>query len=186
MPRLFTALEIPTEIAARLVMLKGKLNGARWIDRENYHLTLRFAGDIDDNTAKAFATELENIQFDGFELSLGELGSFGGNKPRSLWAGIRNSEALQQLQKLHERAARAVGLPPETRGFTPHVTLARLRDTRPQNLAEYLSYFGGFTTEPFRVERFVLFSARANSGGGPYLIEKTYPFEEENVCGDEE
>jgi 2'-5' RNA ligase len=56
------------------------------------------------------------------------------------------------------------------------VTLARLKDTRPAAVAEYLSYFGGFVSEPFRVSRFVLFSSRANQGGGPYLIEECYPF----------
>ena len=176
MPRLFTALEIPTEIGTRLAMLKGKLVGARWITSENYHLTLRFAGDIDDVTAQALAVELGEIQFEPFELAFCELGSFGGKKPHTLWAGLRQSEPLMRLQKAHERAARTVGLPPETRNYTPHVTLARLRDTRPQAVAEYLSYFGAFVTAPFTVERFVLFSSRASIGGGPYVVEETYPF----------
>ena len=176
MPRLFTALEIPAHMVTRLAMLRGKLAGARWGDPENYHITLRFAGDIDDVAASAFAAALSEIRFDSFELSFNCLGSFGGNKPREVWAGLRLSEPLIRLQKAHERAARLSGLPPETRNFTPHVTLARLRDARPQAVAEYLSYFGGFMTEPWPVARFVLFSSRANHGGGPYVVEAAYPF----------
>jgi len=157
-------------------MLRGKLIGARWIDPENYHITLRFAGDIDPLQARAFASALEGIAFDSFEISLDGLGSFGGNKPRALWAAVKLSEPLLRLQKAHERAARLTGLPPETRNFSPHVTLARLKDARPAAVAEYLSYFGGFVGEPFRVSRSVLFSSRANQGGGPYLIEADYPF----------
>lgn len=176
MPRLFTGLELPDHIIDRLAMLRGKLSGARWIDPDRYHLTLRFLGDVDDVTARSFASALSEIQFDSFELRLTGLGSFGGNKPRALWAGIKPTEPLLRLQKAHERAARLAGEPAEPRNFMPHVTLARLRDTRPQALAEYLSYFGGFITEPFPVERFVLFSSRAMQGGGPYVVEEVYPF----------
>jgi RNA 2',3'-cyclic 3'-phosphodiesterase len=176
MPRLFTGLEIPARLVTRLSMMRGKLAGARWIDPENFHITLRFAGDIDDLQAQAFAAALDDIEFDSFDLSVEGLGSFGGNKPRTLFAGIRMTEALERLQKAHERAARRAGLPPETRNFTPHVTLARLKDSKPAAVAEYLSYFGGFFAEPFRVSRFVLFSSRSNQGGGPYVIEECYPF----------
>jgi RNA 2',3'-cyclic 3'-phosphodiesterase len=174
MPRLFTGLEIPARIVTRLSMMRGKLAGARWIDPENFHITLRFAGDIDDLQAQAFAAELEEIAFESFEVIIEGLGSFGGNKPRALFAGVRLTEPIERLQRAHERAARRAGLPPETRNFTPHVTLARLKDSKPATVAEYLSYYGGLFAEPFRVSEFVLFSARANQGGGPYVIEESY------------
>lgn len=176
MPRLFTGLELPDHIVDRLALLRGKLPGARWIDPEFYHITLRFAGDVDDATARHFSAALAEIDFAPFELRLTGLGSFGGNKPRALWVGIAPCEALGKLQRAHERAARRAGLPAETRNFTPHITLARLNNTKPQVLADYLSYYGGFLAEPFEVERFVLFSSRANYGGGPYLVEAAYPF----------
>jgi 2'-5' RNA ligase len=169
-----------TSQKTRLALLRGKLSGARWIDPERYHVTLRFAGDIDDVTAHQFASALSEIEFGSFELQLTGLGSFGGNKPRALWAGVKPSEALLRLQKAHERAARLAGMPPEQRNFTPHVTLARLKDTRPQALADYLSYFGGFMAEPFTVERFVLYSSRSNTGGGHYIVEAAYPFSDAN------
>jgi 2'-5' RNA ligase len=176
MPRLFTGLELPDAIVSQIAMLRAKLSGARWIDPELYHVTLRFAGDVDDVTARSFALALSEIESPGFELCLTGLGSFGGNKPRALWVGIKPDETLMRLQKAHERAARLAGLPPETRNFTPHITLARLKDTRPALLADYLSYFGGFIAQPFKVDRFVLFSSRSNQGGGPYIVEEAYPF----------
>jgi 2'-5' RNA ligase len=68
-----------------------------------------------------------------------------------------------------------VGLEPEGRKFTPHVTLARLRDSSSWEVAEYLSTRAGFRSAPFAVSRFVLFSSRASAGGGPYVIEAAYP-----------
>ncbi len=88
---------------------------------------------------------------------------------------MKPSPALQLLQKAHERAARLTGLPPEKRNFTPHVTLARLRNVSPFALAEYLARYGGFFSAPFEVSRFVLFSSRPNQGGGPYVVEGAYP-----------
>ena len=89
MPRLFTGLEIPPRVAQSLAMMRGGLPGARWIDPENYHLTLRFIGDIDDALARDIAGLLGRVQRSGFELRLDGLSSFGGRKPRALVAAAR-------------------------------------------------------------------------------------------------
>jgi 2'-5' RNA ligase len=78
------------------------------------------------------------------------------------------------MQAEQERIAQRLGLPPDQRKFTPHVTLARLRGTSPRQVADYLAMRGGFRAGPFPVVRFVLFSARDSVGGGPYLIEEAY------------
>ena len=77
----------------------------------------------------------------------------------------------------HERAARRVGLPPERRKFTPHVTLARLRSASVLDVADFLSSRGGFPPISFQPDRFVLYSAREQVGGGPYVVEAAYPIE---------
>jgi 2'-5' RNA ligase len=79
------------------------------------------------------------------------------------------------LQSENEQLVQRAGLPPETRKFHPHVTLARLRDTRSRSLAEYLESRGSFQSMPFQVTRFVLFSAQPSRGGGPYIVEQAYP-----------
>ena len=174
MPRLFTGIELPEEIVSRLSAMRAGLNGAHWVDPDNYHITMRFAGDMPDAQASLFADALAEIRFDSFELEVSGLGSFGGNKPRAIWAAVKPARPLTLLQKAHEKAARLAGLPPETRNFTPHVSLARLRNVSPFAVAEYLARYGGFFSAPFRVERFVLFSSRPNQGGGPYVIEEGY------------
>jgi 2'-5' RNA ligase len=188
MPRLFTALELPERVRTRLGLIRGPLAGARWVEPENFHITLRFAGDIDNRTADEFAGFLEDIEFEPFEIRVSGLGAFGGRTPRVIWAGVEGDQ-LDGLQRAHERAARSAGLDPDSQTYRPHVTLARLRGTRPEAVARFLGSRGAVISEPFRVERFVLFSARPGSGGGPYVAEQAfqlgqgYGFEAEEAGG---
>lgn len=175
MPRLFTGIEIPSDIGQALGMLRGGLPGARWIDPENYHLTLRFIGDVDDMVAQEVALLLGRVRHGPFELHLEGLTSFGGRKPRAVVATIAPEQALLDVQAEHERLMQRIGLEPEGRKYTPHVTLARLRNTSSRNVADYLAARGYFRTAAFPVARFVLFSARASTGGGPYVVEAGYP-----------
>lgn len=175
MPRLFTGLEIPLEIGRSLSFLRGGLPGARWIDPENYHLTLRFIGDVDANVAREIASMLDQIKRTVFELKLETLSSFGGRKPRAIVATAVPTQPLLELQSEHERLMQRVGLEPEGRKYIPHVTVARLRNSSSRQVADYLSERGMFRSAPFRVGRFVLFSSRDSVGGGPYVIEAAYP-----------
>ncbi len=88
MPRLFTGLEIPPDISEKLSSLRGGLPGARWIDPENYHVTLRFIGDIDGLAANEIASTLFRISRKPFEVELQGLQSFGGKKPRAVVACV--------------------------------------------------------------------------------------------------
>ena len=175
MPRLFTGLELPAEVCQSLSMLRGGLPGAHWIDPENYHLTLRFIGDIDDVMAREVALLLGRVRRRSFELRVDGLTSFGGRKPRAVVASLAPSSEVMELQAEHERLMQRVGLEPEGRKYTPHVTLARLRDTSSLQVADYLTARGAFRSTSFEVSRFVLFSSRASVGGGPYVIEAAYP-----------
>ncbi len=174
MPRLFTGLEVPSDIGRTLSSLRGGLPGARWIDPENYHLTLRFIGDIDGLIANEVASTLYRVNRKPFEVTLQGLVSFGGKKPRAVVASVVPSRPLMELQAELERLMQRVGLDPEGRKFTPHVTLARLRDSSNQDVADYLSVRGYFPSRAFTVSRFVLFSSRSSVGGGPYVIEDSY------------
>jgi RNA 2',3'-cyclic 3'-phosphodiesterase len=174
MPRLFTGIEIPADIAERLSYLRGGLSGARWISAENYHLTLRFIGDVDMVTAEAAAEALSRVHRSAFSLRLVGLSALGTRKPHTVAAGVATSRSLMELQAEHERTLQRIGLPAEGRKYTPHVTLARLRGGNPRDIAEYLTLRGGFLADAFPVERFALFSSRNSVGGGPYVVENTY------------
>ena len=174
MPRLFTALEIPREAALSLSLLRGGLPGARWIDVENYHLTLRFIGDVEGHVADEIANALDRVRRPAFSLTLSGVGAFGSRKPHAVWAGAVPSPDLSALQAEIERICQRIGMATDPRKFLPHVTLARLRNTTPGELALYLSARGNFAALPFRVGRFVLMSSRNSVGGGPYLIEEAW------------
>lgn len=175
MPRLFTALEIPDDVGDALATYRGGLSGARWIDVENYHVTLRFIGDVDEDVAQEAAFELGRVRRPPFDVEIEGLDAFGGDRPRALIARIAPSKDIVELQAEHERLIRRAGLPAEKRKFAPHVTLARLRDASPRAVADYLGLRGGPARLSFRAERFVLFSSRDSVGGGPYVEEAAYP-----------
>lgn len=176
MPRLFTGIEIPDEQRAEIVRLRHPLpGGSRWADPADFHLTLRFAGDISNEQAAEFADRLAGISSDAFELRLAGASVFGGNEPRSLYVGVEPSAELEALARANERAARAVGIPADPRGFKPHVTIARLKFAPPDMIARVLGRIGAFRSHPFLVGRFVLFSSKPKVGGGPYVQEATFP-----------
>lgn len=178
MPRLFTALEIPRNAAMSLSLLRGGLPGARWIDVENYHITLRFIGDIDNRTADEVVDRLDRIDRPEFQISLTGMGSFGSKKPHSIWAGVSPSPEMTALQGEIERICQRIGLPSDPRKFMPHVTMARLRSSRLDDTVHYLSGRGNFRTSSFTVGRFVLMSSKESVGGGPYIVEEAFPLHE--------
>ncbi|MNL31828.1 RNA 2',3'-cyclic phosphodiesterase [compost metagenome] len=176
MPRLFTGLEIPAETGFALSLKRGGLTGARWIDPENYHITLRFIGDVDNVTADDVADSLDRLANSmRFSVKLTHLGTFGGDKPRALYAGVELSDMLTRLQSAQERVLQRAGLPPDGRKFVPHVSLARLRGSGAEEVARFMAEAGRFEPLSFPVGRFVLFSSKDSVGGGPYVVEQSYP-----------
>ena len=174
MPRLFTALELPGAVVGQLALMRGGVVGARWLEPEDYHVTLRFIGDIDARAAHDIAETLGLIRRPKTPIRFEGLSWFGGDKPRSLIAKVKSDPALMDLQAEQERRLRRIGVEPETRKYTPHVTLARLRGVAQGAIADYLAARGALLAQPFTAERFVLYSAREGSGGGPYVVEAAY------------
>ena len=174
MPRLFTGIEIPEDVAQQLALLKGGIPGARWIEPSDYHITLRFIGDIDEETAERIDALLADIHYPAFSLKLAGVDFFGGHRPHSVHAKVIPTHELIGLQHLHERACQLAGLKPENRRFIPHVTLARCKGAPLRAVRDYVSRHGLFSAGPFEVRRFALFSARPSRGGGPYIVERAY------------
>lgn len=179
MPRLFTGLEVPFLLADQISLLQGGLqnggNKARWIDRDDFHVTLRFIGDIDHAMAREVVSALDKVRHGPLMLRLDGLGVFGGNKPHSVFANIAPNAELSELQAQQERIFQRLGLVPERRNFIPHITLARCRGFSPADVAHWLTMRGSVMNIPFEVERFVLYSSRDSVGGGPYVVEEDYP-----------
>ena len=175
--RLFAALAIPDDIAEGLLALQKGLGGAKWRPRENLHLTLRFFGEIAEPVANDLAEELAELadQTATFQLQLKSAGTFGKADPHTLWIGAGESAALKKLAADCERAARRVGLAPEPRKFTPHLTLAYLANADLGGVKDFEARLGLFQSRPFEVESFALYSSWIRkSAPSLYRLEAEY------------
>jgi 2'-5' RNA ligase len=180
MPRLFVGLEIPSAIGQRLAMLSGALGGARWVDPEDYHITLRFIGDIAPRLADEVDDMLRLLDRPPVPVKVIGLDAFGGDKPSSIHAKVEASRALDDLQAEVERLVRGAGVPPEKRRFVPHVTLARFSRASAAEVAGHIAGVGYVPSQTFTATRVVLYSSRASVGGGPYVAEAVYPLVRSN------
>ncbi len=174
MLRLFVGIEFPPELKLRLSLLQSGIAGAKWVDPGNFHLTLRFIGEVDEGTAADIDEALSRLPARRFELRLAGVGAFGGDKLRQLWVGVEREPALLNLQGKIEAALMRVGLPPEPRKFSPHVTLARLREPRRGELQEFLAAHAQFRAEPLRVQQYSLIASYPTKAGSIYEDQADY------------
>jgi len=178
--RCFVGVPMPEPVLDELSRLTSGLPGARWIDEDNIHLTLRFIGEVDGLVFRDVASALDEVAIEPFELSLDRLGFFPPRgEPRVLWAGTSPSEELAALKRAVDRGVNACGGEVERRKWIPHVTLARLSGTPSSRLAMYLAGNGFFRTSPFRVDAFNLYTSRLHPSGATYTVEATYPLSDE-------
>lgn len=173
--RLFLALPVPAHIARRLETLQADVPGASWRTAEQYHLTLRFIGDVDEAAARDIDAELGLVVAAPFGIALSGVGSFGGREPTALWAGVSDSAPLIRLAGACESAVRRAGLAAENRRYRPHVTLAYLHGTRDAEVARFLADAAEFRTEAFVVDHFCMYSSRPTKAGSRYVEEAVYP-----------
>ena len=175
MIRLFSAIRIPGLLAASLVERQHGVQDARWQPPESLHITLRFFGDIPEPQADDLDQALAVIGGRRFELRLEGAGYFGeGDRIRAIWAGVAESPPLRALAARCETAARRVGLKPETRNYTPHVTLAYLTRPDPAQVAAWLQSHNLLKSDPFVVDRFGLDSSWPGRSGAVYRLEREY------------
>lgn len=135
--RSFIAIELPEEVKASLIQLQDELKLAgytfvKWVDPKSIHLTLKFLGNISESkiaeVTRAIKEASEGIP--PFQLEIGELGAFPNvRQPRVAWVGVGGEvDKLISLQQRIDTAFIPLGFTPESRPFTPHLTLARLRE----------------------------------------------------------
>ena len=175
MIRLFAAIEVPELIGRDLARLQSGLPRARWRPLEALHITLRFFGEIDERRADDLDAELARVTSPAFDVVLKGVGEFGeGHISDAVWAGVEANERLNVLAGRCEAAARRAGLEPSTRAYRPHVTLAYLRGSPTDRVAGWIRTHNLKTLEPFRVNRFGLYSSRLGQGGSTYRLEREY------------
>lgn len=175
--RLFVGLDLPWETREQLGRLAfSGIPGARWVPEENYHLTLRFIGEVPHPLAEEIDLALATLRGRGFSLTLTGVGTFEkGGRDVALWVGVERNPSLEHLQTKVETALQRAGLPAERRRFIPHVTLARLDSAAPTKLVEFVQAHNLFRADPIAVDRFALFSSQLGKEASVYNIEVEYP-----------
>ena len=110
MLRLFVGFGLPPELKLRLSLLSSGVPGARWVDPGNYHVTLRFIGEVDEGMASDIDAALAQIRAPRFALELAGVGQWG---MRSLWVGVERNPALKpdELRAMLTKTARDIGSP---------------------------------------------------------------------------
>jgi len=175
MLRLFVGIGFPSELKLRLSLLCSGVDGARWVDPGNFHLTLRFIGETAEDVAADIDEALARLRARRFTLQLSGTGVFGGDKPRSLWVGVERCPELVALRDKVEQALIGVGLAPEPRKFSPHVTLSRLHRPALDKLAGFLAAHAQFRADPLAVEGFSLIASFQTKAGSVYEDQADYP-----------
>src|SRR6185312_5483732 len=131
--RLFVAVEIELEIRERIKVFidkwKPKISNARWVRAEGLHITLKFLGNIAEERRSGIERALGEIHAPPFPVSLNGIGVFPNSKsPRVLWVGISAGKELAGLAEEIDEQMASLGFDREKRAFSPHVTLARLKE----------------------------------------------------------
>ena len=174
--RLFVAIDLPSSLRTRLSWMSGGLQGARWVPPENYHVTLRFIGEVPAWRAEEIDHALAGLRAAGFALQLAGVGTFEkGGKVLSLWVGVDRNPALEHLQSKIETALQRAGVEPERRRFNPHVTLARVEGVPSPKIAEWVQGRNLFRSDAVPVEHFTLFRSRLGKEQAIYDAEVEYP-----------
>ena len=154
----------------------GGIVGARWQDDDQVHLTLAFAGEVDNLQYANLVEALSEADSTTFAADVSGVGHFERKQmPTALWARVPLTDALALLQHRVERACRRAGLAPESRGYRPHITLARLpRSAGP--VGDWLAQHGTLRAGPWQVEGFTLYESHLRQEGPLYRALVDYRF----------
>jgi 2'-5' RNA ligase len=166
--RLFTAIDISREVRDNLRALLNRLRPAadlRWSPVENLHITTKFIGEWPEARLDEMKRTLASVPSPGpFDIAVGRLGWFPNTKrPRVFWAGVEAAESLRALARATDLATANAGVPSEPRSYSPHLTLARIRDNA--KVDALLKAVGALASDDFGSFRATSFFLYLSAGG---------------------
>jgi|LSQX01.3.fsa_nt_gb 2'-5' RNA ligase len=173
--RVFVALPLPDAVAATLASFVQQFDQSRirWVAQANFHVTLRFLGDIpvDDVKSVSVACARAARVVGPLRLVVEGTGAFPGwHRPSVLWAGLSGETAsLRQLATCLEEELVRVGFPPEPRPFKAHVTLGRCRSSCSRELCQRLQAAGEKLREPWLADTMVIYQSVLSRLGPSYV-----------------
>jgi 2'-5' RNA ligase len=181
--RLFTAIDLPSEMLLRLERLLSSLRPEaliKWTPLDNLHVTAKFIGEWPLNRLDELAEALAELTpREPFDMEVRDLGWFPNERsPRVLWAGIHAGAALLKLVKETEERLLSLGILKEERPFNPHLTLARIKNPVPlRALRQKVDELQPADLGKFPVKHFCLFRSDPGSNASIYRRLRDYRFE---------
>lgn len=173
--RCFLGLPLPEAWKQALAQLlpglkRGLSSRLTWTRPENWHLTLKFLGEVEDARAAALAAALPDLRFAPFGLAAGPAGFFPhAKKPRVFWLGLsQGATECAALAAQVETLCTGLGFAAEDRPFSPHLTLARVREAHPDDWAGLAQRAASHAWPPACAERVVLWQSVLSSQGPEY------------------
>lgn len=135
--RSFIAIPVPREMANALgdvaaqMAYQDKSNAVRWVDQANYHITLAFLGEQNEDDLEQLAEQLDHyLPQTAFDISISHLSPFPESRPKLIAAMVNKSEPLIDLHKQVTSSLLASPINPDKRRFMPHITLGRYRHSK--------------------------------------------------------
>jgi 2'-5' RNA ligase len=174
---LFLAIKPPNEIRKQLSQLCFGIPNIRWINEENLHITLRFFGNVDNNTLLDIKETLFNINTSSFQLKLSSPNHFSSRKQIVLWLTPSPSQPLLELRKQIDRSLIELNVQANKTHFIPHLTLGYITTANfhPDKTPKFLNSISHFASSPFEVNKFHLLSSKLTEKRAIYTIESEYP-----------
>ena len=179
MPRLFVAIDLPESVKNQVLGLtQFGMRGVKWVSLEQFHLSLRFIGEVDQHLFDSIAICLSKVRGSEFMLTLKGIGTFPANKhPRVIWTGAEKNGLLVQIRNKIEHQLNQIGILSEGRKFHPHVTLGRVKENKIKGMGDYITQYALFHSDTVLIDNFVLFSSKLTPKGAIYTKEMTYPLD---------
>lgn len=170
MLRIFIGIPIPKNIIKHISTLQGGIPGANWVPPENYHISLRFIGEVNETIKEDIAEALEDIAFPTFKISLQGIGIFSQKDiPHHLWIKPTPEESLINLyRKIETHLTNQLSLKAETRKFTPHLTIAKLKDANVGKVGQFIEWHNLFKTPEFEITEYALYQSHLTNNGPIY------------------
>jgi len=173
--RYFVGIDLPKDVKDELKYIESAMLGAKWTKSDQYHLTIRFIGELDTELIEKLCEQLEKVEAERVPLTVEGVGQFPPKgEPKILWAGVEKDEALLNLKQIIEEQVNSIGFEKDKRNYTPHITLARLRRPRVRDIKEFVNVHSSLELPRYEVDSFHLYSSEMTEEGPVYKVEKSF------------
>ncbi|MCB1177467.1 MAG: RNA 2',3'-cyclic phosphodiesterase [Leptospiraceae bacterium] len=165
----------PLEIREELAKLTIGLPEVKWVEVENFHITLQFLGDLEDSSLPSLIESLSEIQFSPFTVYLEGISYFQESRSLPVWISVTPKDSVIHLKSEIDKSLRKLNLP-TSKNYTPHLTLGRIKKFHESRWFQYLETFQDFRTNEFEVNSFELIKSTLTPSGSIYEVVEEFSF----------